>query len=109
MRSLKMKKVFTVIIISASLFTSHAFGACTIEQFQEKLLTVQKAMTDYADNMPSRLVSLNDEMEDVFRQELDAMKDLPAEIGQTPEGQRKVLDMGCELYDKMTVWIRNHE
>ena len=104
-----MKKVFFAILLSFTIFASHAFAACTQEQFKEKMLIVQKAMTDYAGNMPNRVKTLNEEMEQVFKQELDEMKGLPADIGQTPEGKQKVLDMACDLYDKMTVWIKNHE
>ena len=106
-----MKKILLTASLTLLLFASNAFGACTAQQFQEKLLAMQTALTDFMKATPDKAEALNAEMEKMFDKDIKEFEAIATETSKspTPEGQQKIMDMGCDLYDKMLGVIKNYK
>jgi hypothetical protein len=85
---------------------SSAFAACTAEQFQQELVSMQQSMAEVGKDQ-DKMSKLSAELESLFADELKEFTAMTQEVNgkPTPEGAQALLDKGCELYKKMNVKI----
>jgi hypothetical protein len=82
------------------LFAAEAFGACTVEDFQKELNSMQASVAELAKDT-DKYAKVGNMIEQEYKAELEAFAKMTSEAAGDAQKAQAMLDKGCDLYARI--------